>query len=178
MRVIAGRLGGRMFDTPGTFKTHPMSEKVRGALFNMLGDIGGLTVLDAFAGSGALSFEALSRGAASALAIDNDTIAQKTIQANTRKLGLQRQLTLIKAPAAAWISTNVDVQFDLVLCDPPYNDLQQTLIAKLANYVRRPKGILVLSWPGGQETPTLPGLQKLAHREYGDAQLQFYQVES
>ena len=69
MRVIAGRLGGRLFDSPHTRRTHPMSDKARGALFNMLGDIEGMHVLDPFAGTGALSFEAISRGAASALAI-------------------------------------------------------------------------------------------------------------
>jgi 16S rRNA (guanine966-N2)-methyltransferase len=72
MRVIAGFLGGRNFDSPGGHRTHPMSDKVRGAVFGVLGDIKGLSVLDAFAGSGALSIEAVSRGAKYAVAIDVD----------------------------------------------------------------------------------------------------------
>ena len=60
MRVISGKFGGQLFDAPKGHRTHPMSEKVRGALFSVLGDISGLTVLDAFAGSGALSIEAIS----------------------------------------------------------------------------------------------------------------------
>ena len=60
MRIIAGTLGGRNFDSKSQ-ATHPMSEKMRGALFNVLGDIDGLKVLDCFAGSGAIGFEAISR---------------------------------------------------------------------------------------------------------------------
>src|SRR3954464_3149409 len=96
MRIIAGRLGGRQFNSPKGHRTHPMSEKGRGALFNALGDISGLTVLDAFAGSGALSFEAISRRAASVLAIDSDKNAQRAIAENIASLGLSRQVKLIK----------------------------------------------------------------------------------
>ena len=70
MRIIAGDLKGREFKSPRGRTTRPMSEKTRGALFNTLGDIEGLSVLDGFAGSGALVFEAISRGAVSALAIE------------------------------------------------------------------------------------------------------------
>ena len=80
MRVIAGRLGGRNFDSPKTQRTHPMSDKVRGALFNALGDLGGLTVLDAFAGSGACSLEAASRGATEVLAIDINPLQNPYLQ--------------------------------------------------------------------------------------------------
>jgi 16S rRNA (guanine966-N2)-methyltransferase len=77
LRVIAGELGGRFFDSPDSDATHPMSERMRGSLFNILGDIKGKTILDAFAGSGALSFEAVSRGAVHALTLEKDKIAQK-----------------------------------------------------------------------------------------------------
>ena len=79
LRIIAGNLGGRFIDSPDTATTHPMSERMRGALFNILGDITGKVVLDPFAGSGALGLEALSRGAASALFLERDAKAQKTI---------------------------------------------------------------------------------------------------
>lgn len=174
MRVIAGRLGGRPFDAPHGFKTHPMSDKMRGALFNILGDIEGLTVLDAFAGSGALSFEAVSRGAGSALAIDNDRSAQKTIADNILQLGLQKQVKLIKASANAWLQTNPDAQFDLVLCDPPYINLQPNLVARLSEKVRQ-GGVFVLSWPPAQPAPELPGFSLAESRDYGDSALLFYQ---
>ncbi len=178
MRIIAGRLGGRSFDSPRSFKTHPMSDKMRGALFNVLGDISGLTVLDAFAGSGALSFEAVSRGAAAATAIDNDRAAQKTIASNIAGLGVVRQVKLINASANAWLQTNPDAQFDLVLCDPPYNDLQPNLLTRLAVAVS-PGGLFVVSWPAAQEAPELSAaLTQLDRRNYGDASLVIYRRKS
>lgn len=146
---------------------------MRGALFNMLGDIEGLTFLDAFAGSGALSFEAVSRGADSVLAIDSDKAAQKAIDQNIKQLDLARKVKLVKASANAWLSTNQDVTFDIVLCDPPYHDLQPNLIAKLAGGVK-PDGLLVLSWPGAEKLPEVEGLELVENRSYGDGQLGFY----
>jgi 16S rRNA (guanine966-N2)-methyltransferase len=172
MRIITGNLGGRQFESPKTFKTHPMSDKARGALFNVLGDVEGLTVLDPFAGTGAFSFEAVSRGAASAIAIEQDKPAQRTIEQNIHALGLAEQVKLIKATANGWLQTNPEAQFDLVLCDPPYNDLQPTLIARLATRIM-PDGVFVLSWPDGTALPELP-LALVRHKKYGDATVAFY----
>jgi 16S rRNA (guanine966-N2)-methyltransferase len=174
VRVIAGALGGRVFDSPGTNRTHPMSDKARGALFNMLGDIAGLCVLDAFAGTGALSFEAISRGAASALAIESDKPAQKVIARNIRALGLGRSVHVVAATANAWLQTAPDTQtYDIVLCDPPYDDLQLNLITRLSARVA-PGGLLVLSWPGNTGLPVFDGFDAVANRGYGDMQLAFY----
>lgn len=176
MRVIAGSLGGRLFDSPGTFRTHPMSDRARGALFNILGDIDGLTVLDAFAGTGAMSFEAISRGAASATAIEMDKTAQRVIARNIINLGLDDRVKLIHASANAWLQTNPDAQFDIVMCDPPYNDLQPNLITRLASVVTT-EGIYVLSWPASQDVPEISGLTQIERRSYGDAQLIFYRKQ-
>lgn len=173
MRVIAGRLGGRLFDSPHSFRTHPMSDKARGALFNILGDIGGMTVLDPFAGTGALSFEAVSRGAKEALAIDSDRPAQKIIKQNIKALGLENEVKLVEASANAWLTTNYDDQFDLVLCDPPHDDLQFNLLTRLAQRAV-PGGLLVLSWPGNQEAPDFAKFEKVEQKSYGDMQLIFY----
>ena len=176
MRVIAGTLGGRNFDSPNSFKTHPMSDKIRGALFNVLGDIEGLTFLDAFAGSGALAFEAVSRGAEAVIAIDSDRLAQNIIAQNIKSLGIKNQVKLIKASANAWLETNPIAMFDIVLCDPPYNDLQPNLLQRLAQRVEE-DGLLVLSWPGGQELPEFEDMKLLDHREYGDASLSFWRPD-
>lgn len=173
MRVISGRLGGRLFDSPHTHRTHPMSDKARGALFNILGDIEGMHVFDPFAGTGALSFEAVSRGAATSIAVESDRPAQKIIEQNIRVLGLENEVKLVKASSNAWLSTNYDEQFDLVLCDPPHDDLQLNLLARLAQRVV-PDGLLVLSWPGNVDVPEFDRFEKVEQRSYGDMQLAFY----
>jgi 16S rRNA (guanine966-N2)-methyltransferase len=173
VRIIAGALGGRVFASSGKKRTHPMSDRVRGALFNVLGDISDLSVLDAFGGSGALSFEAISRGALRATVIESDRSAQRVIAENVETLGLSEKVKLVKASAGAWLSTNPDVQFDIVLCDPPYDDLQLNLLARLSSCVTS-RGALVVSWPGKMDAPQFPGFILEAEHSYGDAQLFFF----
>src|SRR5437868_15008558 len=112
MRIIAGTLKGQQFQTPHSHKTHPMGDKIRGALFNVLGDIEGLTFLDAFAGSGALAFEAASRGAKSVVAIDNDRAAHLVIEKNVRDLHLQKIVKVTKANTGGWSIHNMENKFD------------------------------------------------------------------
>lgn len=173
MRIIAGTLGGRRFDAPKGHKTHPMSDKMRGAVFSMLGDIEGLTLLDAFAGSGAMSIEAISRGAKSAIAIDIDKSAVETIKKNAQYLGLENYLKAIRANVSGWSDNNPAAQFDIVSCDPPYDKLQLSLLQKLAKHVKK-DGIYILSWPGKLEAPEFMHLKKLQSKNYGDSQLVFY----
>jgi len=165
-------MGGRQFEAPKGLKTHPMSDRARGALFNILGDVEGLEVLDPFAGSGALSFEAVSRGAKNALMIEQDRAAQQAIEANVKNLALESKVKLAKSGAGAWLQANPDLQFDLVLCDPPYNDPQSNLIQRLVKLVK-PQGILVLSWPADQDLPDLD-LKLLERRQYANLTLAFY----
>src|SRR5579859_2605387 len=119
MRIIAGRLGGRTIASPRTNRTHPMSDKVRGALFNTLGDLSGLTMLDAYAGSGACSIEAVSRGADKVLAIDVDPAAIKTIAENVRALDLSDSISIKLANISGWSRNHAADQYDIVLADPP-----------------------------------------------------------
>lgn len=167
-------MGGRVFEAPGTHKTHPMSDRVRGALFNVLGDLEGLTVLDAFAGSGALGFEAISRGAKFVTFVDNDRMAQETIEGNIKTLRVIELTKLIKASANAWLSTNTEKTFDIVLCDPPYADLQEKLLNHLAERVQV-GGIVVLSLPPKAEISfSQESYELAANKDYGDARLVFY----
>lgn len=174
MRIIAGSLGGRIFASPGSYKTHPMSDKARGALFNTLGDIDGLSVLDAFGGSGALGFEAISRGAVRSIVIDSDRTAQNVIEQNIEALGIGGKVKLVKASAGAWLGTNADAQFDIVLCDPPYGNMQPKLLARLAGHAK-PGGVVVYSLPPNGAVELDAGYQQRAVKSYGDAQLVFYQ---
>jgi 16S rRNA (guanine966-N2)-methyltransferase len=175
MRIIAGRLGGQNFQAPKNHRTHPMSDRARGALFNTLGPLEGLTILDAFAGTGAVGFEALSRGARRITAIEVDRVAQRSIADNASKLGLSARLHLIKANARAWLATST-MSFDIVLLDPPYDDPQPPLMQRLSQCVK-PGGLLVLSWPGKTELPGFPAFELIETKKYGDIQLGFYRRE-
>lgn len=181
MRIIAGKFGGRLIKSPHNNITHPMSEKIRGAIFNALGDLHATTFFDPFAGTGACSIEALSRGAAHATLIEANTESFKTIQQNLKDLGLENNATAIRGNCSGWSRNNKAAKFDIVLADPPYTPqhIDIALAFAMAKHVR-PNGIFVLSVPPAQkETVTLrasqqPTLQLLRHKTYGDATIWFY----
>ncbi len=176
MRIVAGELKGRIFDSPAGHKTHPMSEQIRGAIFNVLGDIEGLTVFDAFAGSGAVAFEAISRGAKTALLTDVTKEAYLAMKKNAQMLGVEKKAKVVQASASGWCDNNLHALFDLIVADPPYDDLQEFILKKLTNHLKL-GGIYVLSYPGGKSAPQLPGLELVKSKDYGDAQLVFYKKQ-
>ena len=175
MRIIAGIYGSRIIKAPRGFATHPMGDRMKTALFNTLGDISGYEVWDAFAGSGALAIEAVSRGAKYALATERDPKAYKVIKENTEKLHVS-SIDTVKAGARAWSSNNVDKKFDLIFCDPPYNDLQLSTVFALKKHLK-PKGLMVLSYPGREPVPVADGVVVVDNRNYGDAALATYRLE-
>jgi 16S rRNA (guanine966-N2)-methyltransferase len=174
MRIIAGSLKGREFRSPHGHKTHPMSDKVRGALFNVLGDVEGLTFLDAFAGSGALAFEAASRGAKSVTAIDKDRSAHKILEQNVAELKLGGLVHAVSANTGGWSMHNVEKKFDILILDPPYSELQLSLLGRLIKRHLGPGGLAVFSLPGAAEVPKFESTEIAAQKSYGDAQLVFY----
>lgn len=174
MRVISGKLKGRNFDSVPGHRTHPMSEKIRGAIFNALGDIDGLSVLDAYAGTGALSFEAISRGAGDVIAIDADSKASSVITSNITKLGLEDQMQSVRAFSKAWSRRHPNQKFDIVLLDPPYDNYELKELLGLVKHAKE-GGIIVISLP--PESGFLLGESKqelLSVKNYGDAELFFY----
>ncbi len=173
MRIVRGRLGGRTFESPKGHVTHPMSEKVRGALFNIIGDISELTILDAFSGSGALSIESVSLGASAVTAIEVNPSSVDSIKQNVRNLGIQNKIKIIRANARSWSDKNPEIQFDVVLCDPPYDRVQESLLIKLAAHTRL-GGLLVYSLPPLVSFELPPAYQLLSNKSYGDATLVFY----
>jgi 16S rRNA (guanine966-N2)-methyltransferase len=122
MRIIAGELGGRRLTAPKGRDVRPTSERVREALYNRLGPLPGGAVLDLFAGSGALGFEALSRGAASCLFADDAAASIACIRANVKALGLEGRATVRRADFKRVLRDEARgaVRYDLVLLDPPY----------------------------------------------------------
>jgi 16S rRNA (guanine966-N2)-methyltransferase len=175
MRIIGGIHGSRIIKAPRGYKTHPMGERPRSALFNMLGDLSGKEVWDAFAGSGALAIEAVSRGADHAVATERDSGAYRTLKANVEKLRLHN-VQAIKASCKAWSSNNVEKKFDLIFCDPPYNDLQLSTVFTLQKHLK-PNGLMVLSYPGREPVPDADGVVVVDNRNYGDAALATYRLE-
>lgn len=150
-----------------------MSDKIRGALFNALGDLSGLTVLDAFAGSGALSFEAISRGARSALAIELDKQAFQAINQNIEQLTLGEKVQVLRKNVRGWSRNHQQQRFDIVLADPPYDDIRPDILQSLVAHVE-PGGLMVVSWPGKEPPRDFDGIERLDAKSYGDAQLVFY----
>ena len=122
MRIVGGTLGGRVLSAPAGAATRPTSEKVREAIFAILGDPGaGDHILDLFAGSGGLGLEALSRGAAHATFVDAAKPALAAVRANLATLGLAEGGTVVPGDAIALASRHVPPSpWTLVFIDPPY----------------------------------------------------------
>lgn len=172
MRIIAGQFKSRILKDPKGKKTHPMSEKIRGALFNSLGDVSGLVVLDAFAGSGAVGIEALSRGAKKVIACEIDTSAFETLKENRDLVTNEEHMPVHRANVKSWLA-NGDEEFDLVIADPPYDAIGMNALDACAEHVAL-GGLMVLSVPPS-EYITFKGLVQIDDKRYGNAKLVFYQ---
>ncbi|MBW3548020.1 MAG: 16S rRNA (guanine(966)-N(2))-methyltransferase RsmD [Actinobacteria bacterium] len=123
MRVVAGTARGRRLVSPRGRTVRPTSDRVREATFNALSSLGALedaSVLDLFAGSGALGIEALSRGAAAVTFVDHDPAAVATVRANLAATGLATAATVVRSDASRFLAAGPG-RFDLALLDPPYD---------------------------------------------------------
>jgi 16S rRNA (guanine966-N2)-methyltransferase len=184
MRIIGGRLGGLRFKGPPDRVTRPTADRVREGLASILEAreaFEGAVVLDLFAGTGALSFEALSRGAARALAVDKDRRAVRAMGKVAAALGVTAQidlmcLDLLRDPGAAAekIRRNASTPFNLVFADPPYRDITALpdLLVALAKEKMVGTTTLVVVEHATKEPPTkLVELVPVASYRYGDTTL-------
>jgi 16S rRNA (guanine966-N2)-methyltransferase len=177
VRLISGEFGGRKIEAPDTKRTHPMSERVRNAMFNSLGDrIQGMSVLDAFAGTGAIGLEALSRGAHDVTFIERDRIAQKVLAKNVVSLGVEDRTIIIRTSVSNWLETSSKNYYDIIFADPPYTDPQFSTVSRLMGLLK-PGGYMILSHPGRGEGLTKTGVVVVDNRSYGNAFLTFYHQE-
>lgn len=168
VRIISGDYKGREIMTPGG-ATHPMGERERIALFNMiLLYIPGARVLDAYAGSGALGIEALSRGASECVFLEKNVQAAKVISSNLRELGISERTTIERGNTANFASTE---PFDVIFADPPYDDLKLDEVSHLADFLVD-GGIMILSHPA--EIPEIKGLTLIKTRQYARAHLSVF----
>ncbi len=176
MRIVGGTWSGRPLAAPRGDATRPTSDRVREALFNILGDLDGAAVLDVCAGTGAIGLEALSRGAASAVAVEHDRHALKALRANAEALGAPLEVIARDLRQAL---PALERRFHLVFCDPPW--AQAPVIgAQVLDAARRllvPGGVAILEHAA--RTPALDAPAGLALREtrrYGDTALSFYDL--
>ena len=180
VRITGGELGGRVIDTPKG-DTHPMGERERLALFNMLGEsVESTKVLDAYAGSGALGIEALSRGALKVVFVEKNAGACRAIRENLRKLGVsasrvgveetkvEEKAEIVQGDVSNYMT---DDKFDVILADPPYDKFETEGIVHLVQFLRK-DGVLILSHP--EEAPELVGMVLEKSRKYAGARISVY----
>jgi 16S rRNA (guanine966-N2)-methyltransferase len=174
VRVVAGTFKGQRLEAPRRV-TRPTADRVKEALFSILGPVEGLAVLDLYAGSGALGIEALSRGAASATFVDSDAAATRAVRSNLERLGAE-PARVARADALAFLrgAGARGHRWDLVLCDPPYR-LAHRLgepLTRLLVRVLAPGARIVCE--SSSRHPLDLHLTLLKERRYGDTRIALY----
>lgn len=171
MRIIAGEFKSRILKNTKGHRTHPMSERIRGALFNSLGDITGQTVLDAFAGTGTVGVEALSRGAAHVNAVEMNADSFDVLKHNRDLVTDDERMAVHRANVKTWLK-NQQRYFDIIIADPPYDNIGMNALDVCADWVT-PGGLLVVSLPPAEHI-SFKNYKKLDEKRYGNAKLVFY----
>lgn len=180
MRVIAGEAKGRRLTALRSASIRPTSDRVREAMFSTIGDrVVGATVLDLYAGSGALGIEALSRGAAGAVFVDSGRDAVEAIRANVALTRFEGRSTILRSSAAAFLASRRPAPregpFGLVLLDPPYaqGPPVEDLRALAAGELLGAGALVVVETEGPDAPPPVAGLELVSLRRYGDSTLVF-----
>ena len=170
MRIVAGDWGGRRIGAPPGKATRPTTDRVREAWMSAVADwIPGARVLDLFAGSGALGLEALSRGAESAVFVENAPPALKVLRANVDALGAGPRARIIRLDAVRFAEGLDAASFDLAFADPPYGEGFAAALAHL--FAATPFArLLCIEHGRGDVLPDVPGART---RRYGDTSLTF-----
>lgn len=183
MRITGGRLKGRVLATPRGMKTRPTPDRVREALFSILGDVSGSVVLDLYAGTGALGIEALSRAASHVTFVESARSALEVLRENLASVALADCATVLSmrvSQAARRLTAQLDEggpRFDLVFADPPYEALNEAEVARDISaltplFTRDAR--LALEHASLQAPPVISGLHLEQTRKYGDTALSFY----
>ncbi len=190
IRLISGIFKNHKITAPNSRQTHPMSERARNAIFNTIQtDIPDAEILDAFAGTGALGLEAISRGAKGAVFIEKNRLAQKILAENlkiTEKNPKSGTTKLVRSSISGWLnSTQSQFElgeiseiptFDIIFADPPYYDPQFPTIEKLSKRLKA-GGILVLSQPKELENFKAENLFLISEKLYSGAKILFFRAK-
>jgi 16S rRNA (guanine966-N2)-methyltransferase len=183
MRIVGGRLKGRVLSTPSSRAIRPTSERLRESIFDILehrfpGHIEGARVVDLFAGTGALAIEALSRGARFALFIDNGAEARALLRANVEALALGGVTRIWRADAAKLGSAPAGGPFALAFLDPPYGQglARPALSSLVEGGWLEPDALLVVEEDAKADIAAPPGLARVDERVYGDTKIAILQA--
>jgi len=183
MRVIAGKFRSRLLKGPGKLKLRPTSDRLRETLFNILGPaIEEALFIDAYAGTGAIGLEAISRGARHVILIESNPKAAKLIRDNLAALEIFSGAQLIEADALAGLKKVSDRHLlaDFIFLDPPYERTAEHLRALQfldASHLIAPQGVVIVEHRSATELPDhLSRLECVREVEQGDATLSFYRL--
>ncbi len=181
MRIVGGEWRGRTLAAPKSQSIRPTSDRLRESLFNVLAHgyddrAAGARVLDLFAGTGALGLEAMSRGAAYALFVDEGVEARGLIRQNIETLGLTGRTRLFRRDATKLGPAGTVAPFDLVFADPPYGRGlgEPALASAVIGGWLAPDALVVLEEAADAIVEPIAGLERLERREAGDTQLLFF----
>ena len=179
IKLISGIYGSRLIDTPDNNATHPMGNRERQAIFNQIFEfLHHANVLDLFAGSGALGFEAISRGATHVDFVDHDKKAIKTIKDNAMQLDCAQQISTFYTISQVLKSHDITTPYyDLIFADPPYNQPKYTVVSEALKLLKL-GGVLVLSHPKIPVPPEFGNLKLLSDRTYAAANIKIYHKTS
>jgi len=170
--VTGGIFGGRTLRVPAGRGVRPTTDRVREATFARLGALGGVRVLDLYAGTGALGIEALSRGAANVVFVERARASLDALRRNLATLGLGESVRIVARDVAAAVADlgRAGELFDLVLLDPPYEtgEDERTLRAVVAARILAPGALLVVERSRRHALPRISGLALQDERRYGD----------
>ena len=178
MRVVAGSLKGRTLEAPDWEGLRPTSDRLRETLFNVLAPhIAGARFLDAYAGTGAVGIEALSRGAAQVTFVEQDRRAQRLIETNLARCRIENRYAIIRVGFAG-AARQLNEPFDLLFLDPPYGADTLPRALEIAAPLVGPGALLVIEHARRDDSPeSLGTIGRIRKLESGDSALSFYRHE-
>lgn len=172
MQITGGRFKGFKIKVPT--KTRPTSSFNRKRIFDILGDVVNLEVLDLFCGSGILGIEALSRGARSCTFVDIRSESIRVVSENVKKLGLEKQVKVFKGDYSKFLSSLSGEEFDLIFADPPYDWKDYDKLLEMVKNALKHEGIFVLEISSRVKFPQCEGMEVIKAIKRGDTSLIFY----
>lgn len=179
MRIIAGEKRGRALKAVEGMQTRPTSDKVKGAIFNVLGDkVLDARVLDLFAGTGNLAIEALSRGSREAVLVEHSIDAHKVIRVNLEKIGVSHKAKLLLSDAFKYINRYPSEVFNLIFLDPPYRKglVSKTILTLKEHSYLAPFGVIVAETAKDEElNGDIYPFEIRKTGEYGDTKVWYLQ---